>query len=269
MNRKPGRSHQPRRRFGQNFLHDQHVIERLVAEISPRPGQGLVEIGPGQGALTQPLLAAAGALDVIEIDRDLCEHLAQRHGAAAGFRLHPGDALSFDFTHLATTAPSGTLRVVGNLPYNISTPLLFHLLRHRHVIKDMHLMLQQEVVTRLTAQPGSKAFGRLSAMVQLDCIAQSLFSVGPGAFTPAPKVTSAVVRLTVRNSPMAVVNDRSEFEHLVRLLFSHRRKTLRATLKGRLEAGAIANLGIDPTARPESLSVMQLSAMANAISAAR
>jgi 16S rRNA (adenine1518-N6/adenine1519-N6)-dimethyltransferase len=180
--------HRARKRFGQNFLHDPLVIDRIHAAIDARPGERLVEIGPGQGAITARLLTRAGALDVIELDRDLIEPLRQRLGGLGELRIHNADALDFDLRALADTeAQSASLRLVGNLPYNISTPLLFHFLDQLDVLRDLHLMLQKEVVDRIVAEPGDKTYGRLSVMVQSRCQATSLFRIGPGAFKPAPR----------------------------------------------------------------------------------
>lgn len=255
-------AHAPRRRFGQNFLHDPGAIRRIVAAISPRPHQRLVEIGPGEGAITLPLLAAAGALDVVEVDRDLVAPLAQRAAGLGTLRIHNCDALTLD---LCTLAPAPErLRVVGNLPYNISTPLLFHLLGQLACIADMHFMLQKEVVDRMVATPGSHAYGRLSVMVQYRCRAQRLFTIGAGAFRPAPKVESAFVELIPHEQPPVTVRDPQVFARVVRQAFSQRRKTLRNALRGLLEAGEIEALGIDPALRPEKLDLAAFAALANA-----
>ena len=190
--------HIPRKRFGQNFLHDPAVIGRIVQAINPRPGDHLVEIGPGQGAITLPLLDAAGRLDVVELDRDLVGPLAERCRGIGELGVYNADALSFDYCALAG---SGPLRVVGNLPYNISTPLLFHLLEQHRCISDMHFMLQKEVVDRMAARPGSGAWGRLGVMLQYRCRVTPLFTIGAGAFRPPPKVESAFVRLEPREAP--------------------------------------------------------------------
>ncbi len=242
--------HRPRKRFGQNFLHDSQVIAKIVQAISPRPTEHLVEIGPGLGALTQALLPKTSQLDVVEIDRDL---LATLHTLAVQYpqlTVHHADALQFDFSGLAKS-----LRVVGNLPYNISTPLLFHLLAQLQVIKDMHFMLQKEVVERLSACPGSHAYGRLSVMVQYFCQVDYLFTVKPGAFYPAPKVDSAIVRLIPHASIPFVAQDFSRFSQIVLQAFNQRRKTLHNSLKKFLSSAQIASCGIDPNARPEQLSV--------------
>jgi len=247
-----GRGHIARKRFGQNFLHDRNVIARIVRSINARPGERLVEIGPGQGALTYPLLEAIGDLTAIEIDRDLIallEREAPRHGR---LQLIEADALDFDFTALAG---GGSLRLVGNLPYNISSPILFHALTHAAVIQDMHFMLQKEVVERMAASHGNKDYGRLSVMLQARCRVEPLFLVAPGAFTPAPKVESAIVRLTPL--PPEQVADRpfTALDRIVRAAFGQRRKTLRNALAGVIESDQLSALGIDPGLRAEQVSV--------------
>ncbi len=256
--------HHPRKRFGQNFLHDARIIERIVAAIDPRPGDHLVEIGPGQGALTFPLLERAGALDVVELDRDLAAWLRRQDTGGRPLRVHEQDALRTDFCALA--APP--LRVVGNLPYNISTPLLFHLIGQIHCIRDMHFMLQKEVVARMAAQPGGGDYGRLSVMVQLHCRVEPLFRVHPGAFNPPPKVDSAVVRLLPHDRPPVELADPALFERLVKAAFAQRRKTLRNGLRGLAGAAAFERAGIDPGARAETLTLAQFAALANATAAA-
>ena len=253
-------THKARKRFGQNFLHDPVVIERIVQCISPQPGQRLVEIGPGQGAITLPLLRACGRLDVVELDRDLVDPLAQKTIGLGTLVIHQTDALRFDF---ATLALGGKLRVVGNLPYNISTPLLFHLLVQSSYIQDMHFMLQKEVVERLAAEPGSRDYGRLSVIIQYHCKVEHLFRIGPGAFSPAPKVDSAFVRLTPWVQPPASVDNYACLNRLVRQAFAQRRKTLRNTLKGLLTEAEIRASGSDPSARPETISLQQYAALAN------
>jgi 16S rRNA (adenine1518-N6/adenine1519-N6)-dimethyltransferase len=239
-----------RKRFGQHFLHDPHVRERIMAEMGPRADDRLVEIGPGRGALTRLLLEAGnGALDAIEIDRDLVTLLRSELGAYPRFVIHEVDALEFDFTHLATER-GGRLRVLGNLPYNISTPLLFHLLKHTGAIEDMLVMLQKEVVLRMAAQPGDPDYGRLTVMLAPWLTIERLFDVGPGAFTPPPRVWSAVARLTVRRVPSFPVSP--HFGAVVAAAFSHRRKTLRNALRGLVLAEQIEHCGFDPGARPET-----------------
>ncbi len=252
--------HRARKRFGQNFLHDPRVIDRIVRAINPRRDDRLVEIGPGMGALTEPLLAAVDRLEAVELDRDLVPRLAERFGAA--LHLHNADALQFDFCSLAAAGP---LRVVGNLPYNISTPLLFHLLDQSACVHDMHFMLQKEVVDRLAAAPGGGDYGRLSIMVQQRCRVEALFDVPPGAFKPAPKVYSAVVRLVPYTISPVAVRDAAVFARIVAKAFTQRRKTLRNNLKGELDAETIAALGIDPGRRPETLSVAEFARLADAV----
>jgi len=258
--------HRARKRFGQNFLHDSHVIQRIVNAVHPRPGDRLVEIGPGKGALTRPLLEATGRIDVVELDRDL-PPLLQAHCRGAGeLIIHNVDALKFDFASLITADDAHKLRIVGNLPYNISTPLIFHLLNYAGSIQDMHFMLQKEVVERLTAQPGGKDYGRLSIMVQYHCRAEYLFTVRPGSFTPVPKVDSAIVRLTPYQQAPVTVNNLRDFAALVRAAFAMRRKTLRNNLKDMLDAEAIESLGIDSTRRAETLTLEELATLTNAYS---
>jgi 16S rRNA (adenine1518-N6/adenine1519-N6)-dimethyltransferase len=257
--------HRPRKRFGQNFLHDPGVIHNIVTAIHPREGEKLVEIGPGKGALTRHLLQACGSLDVIELDRDLIPILQKECSLLGELRIHNADALKFDFSALA--AKGEKLRVVGNLPYNISTPLIFHLLEQAGNIRDMHFMLQKEVVERLAATPGGKDYGRLSIMVQYYCRVEKLFSVPPGAFFPPPKVHSAVVRLTPYEIPPVTVSDISLLSKVVTQAFSQRRKTLRNTLKKLLDGEAIARLDIDPSRRPETLSLEEYARLTNALAA--
>ncbi len=252
MNGPPARhGHVARKRFGQNFLHDQAVIARIVAAIAPRDGDHLVEIGPGQGALTFALLERAGALTAIELDRDLAAWLrteAPRHG---DLTLIEADALTVDFSSL----PGQPLRLIGNLPYNISTPLLFHALAHASAIADMHFMLQREVVERMAAAPGSKTFGRLSVMLQARCTVEPLLRVPGSAFKPAPKVESAVVRLVPLPSSMVAGVDFAALERVVRAGFAQRRKTLHNALSGIVDDTQLRSLGIDPVARAETLPV--------------
>jgi 16S rRNA (adenine1518-N6/adenine1519-N6)-dimethyltransferase len=247
-----------RKRFGQNFLNDAHVIDKILQAIDPQAGDALVEIGPGRGALTAGLLETAKALDAIEIDRDLAAELQQRF-AGSGLTLHIADALKFDFAALAAQRGQ-RLRVIGNLPYNISTPLLFHLLAAHHAIHDLHIMLQREVIERICAQPGSSEYGRLTVMLAPWVMAEHLFDVGPGSFRPAPEVWSAVARLTVREQPAFEVDAR--YARVVSAAFSQRRKTLRNALRSLVDAAAIESCGIDPGARPETLSPAQFAALA-------
>jgi 16S rRNA (adenine1518-N6/adenine1519-N6)-dimethyltransferase len=253
-------THKARKRFGQNFLHDPLVIQRIVQAINPRPGQRLVEIGPGQGAITLPLLRACRRLEVIELDRDLIQPLAQKTATAGELVIHQQDALHFDFHSLAD---GEKLRTVGNLPYNISTPLLFHLIEQSDAIEDMHFMLQKEVIDRMAAAPGSGDYGRLSVMIQYHCKVVPLFRVGPGAFKPAPKVDSGFVRLIPWPEPPFRVRHDEQLSTLVRQAFSQRRKTLRNALRNLLSEQDIRATGTDPSARPETISLEQYVALAN------
>lgn len=245
-------SYPPRRkRFGQHFLHDPAVLENIVSAVGPAPDDHLVEIGPGRGALTRLLLDAhPGTLDAIEIDRDLAALLRSEFATQPRFVLHEVDALDFDFTRLAHER-GGKLRIVGNLPYNISTPLLFHLLKHAKAIEDLHIMLQKEVVARMAAQPDEEDYGRLTIMLAPWVTIDWLFDVGPGAFSPPPRVWSAVARLTVRQQPAFAVDP--HFAAVVAAAFSHRRKTLRNALRGLVSLEQIQGCGLDPGARPETL----------------
>jgi 16S rRNA (adenine1518-N6/adenine1519-N6)-dimethyltransferase len=250
-----------RKRFGQHFLHDPQVIARIVAAIDPRPDERVVEIGPGHGALTSQLLARAGTLTAVEIDRDLARELASRFGAA--LTIEARDVLEVDFARLRGAGPP--LRVVGNLPYNISTPLLFHLLAQREAIADMHFMLQKEVVDRMVAPPGSKVYGRLTVMLAPWLRIERLFTVAPGAFSPPPKVSSAFVRLVPLARPAFDIGAAPLFERIVREAFSQRRKTLRNSLRGVVDPPIFERLGIDPGARAEQLAPAQFGALAQAL----
>ncbi|ABC32751.1 dimethyladenosine transferase [Hahella chejuensis KCTC 2396] len=243
--------HQARKRFGQNFLHDQGVIDRIVRSINPKSDQNLVEIGPGLGALTEELLKSGGSVTAVELDRDLTPILRTKFFNYPQFNVIEADALKFDFTQLAT--PERPMRLIGNLPYNISTPLIFHLLTFRGLVQDMYFMLQKEVVDRLAAKPGEDAYGRLGVMAQYYCKVESLFNVGPGAFQPAPKVWSAIVRLTPYTEPPLACKDVATLTTVVRQAFAMRRKTLRNTLKQLITVDALQSLDIDPQIRPERL----------------
>ena len=220
----------PRKRFGQNFLHDQQVIARIHGAIAARPGQRIIEIGPGHGALTRGLVDSGADITAVEIDRDLIPHLLLHFGLKPNFHLEQADALRTDFARFSTS--DQPLRIVGNLPYNISTPLIFHLLQHESLISDMHFLLQKEVVERMAAAPDSGAYGRLSVMVQYHCEVTPLFQVPPGAFQPAPKVDSAIVRLTPRPYPHAHADNTRVLGKVVNAAFQQRRKTLRNALRG-------------------------------------
>lgn len=258
------RTHRARKRFGQNFLVDAGVIANIVAAIRPRADDNLVEIGPGQGALTTLLLQSTPKLRAIEIDRDLVALLVTRFADSKGFQILQGDALNADFGLLSKD--SHDLRIVGNLPYNISTPLLFHLLTFRARIDDMHFLLQQEVVDRIAAVPGSKNYGRLSVMIQYCCQVEPLLQVPPAAFRPAPKVHSALVRLVPhRHLPVTAANE-ALLGDVVNVCFQRRRKTLRNGLKPFGDAARLAELGIDLSRRPEVLEVAEFVAIANQLS---
>jgi 16S rRNA (adenine1518-N6/adenine1519-N6)-dimethyltransferase len=264
----PGTRHPPRRRrFGQHFLHDPAVIARIVAALGPRAGEHLVEIGPGRGALTRELLDCRGCtLDAIEIDRDLTRHLLTLFPPAPHWVLHQCDALEFDFSALARMR-GGRLRIVGNLPYNISTPLLFRLLAHAAAIVDLTVMLQREVVARLTASPGGPDYGRLTVMLAPQTRIERLFDVGPGAFQPPPRVWSAVVRVTIRTTALFAVSP--SFAAVVAAAFAQRRKTLRNALSQLLTREQISACGIDPAVRPETLSAHAFNSLAEALDRSR
>lgn len=254
-------THQAKKRFGQNFLHDPGVIQRIIDSINPSREEHLVEIGPGQGAITRELLKRTGRLDAVELDRDLIHPLAVSCADLGELNIYNSDALKFDFSQLALDGRP--LRLVGNLPYNISTPILFHLLQYAGVIHDMHFMLQKEVVDRMAAGPGSKTYGRLSVMMQAWCKIDALFEIGPGAFKPAPKVDSAIVRLIPYAEPPYVIDDSAYFSRLVTGAFAQRRKTLRNSLSKLMDADQIAAAGIDPSLRAERLSLGDFVRLAN------
>lgn len=257
--------HRPRKRFGQNFLESEAVIRRLVASIAPQASDRMVEIGPGLGALTRPLLEKLTRLDVIELDRDLASRLQARLGDPSGLIVYQADALKFDYRALVADADRDLkLRIVGNLPYNISTPLLFHLLDQADVIQDMHFMLQKEVVDRLTSEPNSKSYGRLSVMAQFRADCKSLFSVPPDAFRPAPKVDSAIVRIVPKRLDEKQKQRLPALSEVVRQAFSQRRKTLRNNLRGVLNAELLERLAIDPGRRAETLSLAEFELLADA-----
>jgi 16S rRNA (adenine1518-N6/adenine1519-N6)-dimethyltransferase len=254
------RGHQARKRFGQNFLVSPGIIRKIVEAIAPRPGDRIVEIGPGLGALTEPLLAALDHLDVVEIDRDLIARLSERFPPGR-LTIHEGDALAFDFAALGSD-----LRVVGNLPYNISTPLLFHLADASASVRDMHFMLQKEVVDRMVAEPGTGDFGRLSVMLQYRFDMERLFKVPPGAFSPAPQVDSAIVRLLPKAPAQLTARDQTLFAKLVATAFGQRRKMLRNNLRELVDEAGLEAAGIAPTARAEELAVADYIRLANSLS---
>ncbi|MDO4449333.1 MAG: 16S rRNA (adenine(1518)-N(6)/adenine(1519)-N(6))-dimethyltransferase RsmA [Moraxella sp.] len=255
-------NHAPRKRFGQNFLHDTSIIRQIVDGVRLSRGDNLLEIGPGLGALTEPLLAEVDGMTVIELDRDLANSLRINIGANShpNFTIINDNAMHIDYRALAEQVRRGAFRVVGNLPYNISTPILFRLLEFSDVITDMHFMLQKEVVDRITAEPSTKAYGRLSVIMQYYCQADYLLTVPNGAFNPPPKVTSAVFRLTPFKAKPLQAQDEKLFADIVRETFNHRRKTLRAIFKSvsllpTLDDEDFAKVDISPQARPETLSV--------------
>ncbi|MCE9633436.1 MAG: 16S rRNA (adenine(1518)-N(6)/adenine(1519)-N(6))-dimethyltransferase RsmA [Methylophilales bacterium] len=248
--------HVPKKRFGQNFLQDADIIRSCIAAIHPQSDDAMVEIGPGLGALTQPLLQTLNHLHVVELDRDIISWM-QRHYPADKLTIHNSDALKFNFAEL------GKIRVVGNLPYNISTPLLFHLLQGAKNIIDMHFMLQKEVVERMVAVPSTAAYGRLSVMLQYRLHMEYLLTVPPESFDPAPKVESAFVRLVPHAILADVAGDEAIFAKVVTAAFGQRRKTLRNTLKGLLDDAGFKSLDIDPQLRAENLQVSQFIAIAN------
>lgn len=255
------KGHVARKRFGQNFLVDHGVINAIVSAINPKRDDLVVEIGPGLGAITEPLMQRVDHLHVVEIDRDLIARLKKQH-APERMTIHEGDALAFDFASIGKN-----LRLVGNLPYNISTPLLFHLADYVDVLHDMHFMLQKEVVERMVAEPGNADFGRMSVMLQYRFYLEWLIDVPPESFDPPPKVQSAVVRLIPK--PVSELNAKSQekLSQVVLTAFSQRRKMLRNTMKGMLSDAGFAELGIAPTLRPEDVSVEDYVRIANYLSA--
>ena len=255
-----------RKRFGQHFLHDPAVIARIVDAIAPRSADVLVEIGPGRGALTDSLMHQVERLEVIEIDRDLAAELRGRYAGRPALHIHEGDALAFDFAALAQQRGQ-RLRVVGNLPYNISTPLLFHLLDAGEAIIDMHFMLQKEVVDRIVAAPGSRQYGRLGVMLAPRVQPTKLLDIGPGAFQPPPRVWSALVRLEMRAEAPGWATS-PQYAAVVAAAFGQRRKTLRNALAGLLSAAQIGAAGIDPGARAETLAAADFGRLALAVAGA-
>ena len=257
--------HQPRKRFGQNFLQDDAVIQGIARAINPTAEDHLVEIGPGQGALTQALVTSGCQFDAIELDRDLTTTLLAAFSIHKRFTLHSADALNVDYGSFVQNGE--TLRIVGNLPYNISTPLIFKLLDQADIITDMHFMLQKEVVERLAAGPGDNHYGRLGIMAQYYCRVEPLFIVPPGAFSPAPKVDSAIVRLVPYDEPPIPAKDVKQLQAVVRTAFGQRRKTLRNNLKQLITAEQLEALGIDPGLRPERLTLAEFVRISDALTA--
>jgi 16S rRNA (adenine1518-N6/adenine1519-N6)-dimethyltransferase len=254
-------AHKARKRFGQNFLHDHNIIYNILVNIQPQPEDHWVEIGPGLGALTEPLIQENITLDVIELDRDLVQYLTNKFADNKNLTIHSADALSFDFSKLSSQDKK--LRIIGNLPYNISTPLLFHLLNNAFCIEDMHFMLQKEVVDRICAPPGSKKYGRLSVMMQYYCEAEKLFDVPAESFNPIPKVTSAIVKLIPHQVPPVDIPSIEKLSKTVTTAFSQCRKTIRNSLKTVISEQQIIDLEINPELRAESISLFEFAKLSH------
>ena len=252
--------HRARKRFGQHFLNDPGIIDAIIGAVHATEDDIVVEIGPGQGAITDALARRAGHLHAVELDRDLAARLRTRYADSANVTVHEADALKFDFGALGER-----IRIVGNLPYNISTPLLFHVLEWSELVTDMHFMLQQEVVKRMAAVPGGKAWGKLSIMCQYRCAVTPLFDVAPEAFSPSPKVQSAIVRLVPHREPPVQIDNMESFRQLVNQAFSQRRKTLRNSLRNMIDASNMEAAGIDPGARPETLGLAEFAKLSQLI----
>jgi len=257
--------HKARKRFGQHFSHDKNIIHKLIRAINPQVGETIIEIGPGQGALTFPLLEQCKELTAIELDRDLIPILAQGAKSLGQLNLINSDILQIDMSTLSLPTP---FRLVGNLPYNISTPLMFHMLEHNKLIKDMHFMVQKEVAERIVASPnqngsGGKHYGRLSVMMQYYCQSEYLFDVPPGCFSPPPKVDSAIIRLIPYSEPPLLVDDMEIFANVVKSAFNQRRKTISNSLKNSLSRDQILSLEIDPGCRAENLSLAEFIQLSN------
>lgn len=267
MTRSPHFSEPPKKHLGQHFLHDRGIIDGIVRAVAPKPGDRVVEIGPGQGAITFPLLDAHGELTVVEFDRDLIAPLSEAAKEHGTLHIIHRDVLAVDLTALA--GDGAPLRLVGNLPYNLSSPILFHVLEHADSVRDMTFMLQKEVVDRMAAEPGSKVYGRLSVMLQAYCRVVPLFDVPPGAFRPPPKVDSAVVRLVPRAAGAIGIDDAKVFADVVRDAFGQRRKTLRNALSRQCDAAMIEAAQVRPDARAEQLPVVDFIGLANSIAAQR
>ncbi|WP_284219113.1 16S rRNA (adenine(1518)-N(6)/adenine(1519)-N(6))-dimethyltransferase RsmA [Agaribacter marinus] len=255
--------HTARKRFGQNFLHDDYIIDQIVSSINPQDGEHLIEIGPGLGALTEPVAEAVTHLTVVELDRDLATRLRQHPFIKEKLTIIEADALKVDFSSLAT--PNMPMRIFGNLPYNISTPLMFHLFDHCQHIQDMHFMLQYEVVKRLCAGPGDKLYGRLSVMAQYYCEAVPVLMVPPTAFKPPPKVDSAIVRLIPHKEAPATVQCIRTLQRVVAAAFNQRRKTLKNSLRELIDDAEMIDIGIKPDARAQELSLKEFCAITNKI----
>jgi len=260
----PTNQHRHKKRFGQHFLHDSRILDLIVRCIQPQEHDHLVEIGPGQGVLTAHLVKHAKRLDAIEIDRDLVQFLQQQFIQNNVF-FHQADILKFDLTRLPMI--NSKIRIVGNLPYNISTPILFKLFKHLNQIQDMFFLLQREVVVRMAAQPNNKQYGRLSIMTQYHCQTEQRLDVPANASTPPPKVESSVVQLTPHTTPPCVANDFTHFSHLVRDAFNYRRKTIQNALKGHVDANKLMQMDINPKRRPQELTVKDYVNISNTITA--
>ncbi len=263
MNSKTHLGHQAKKRFGQNFLHNDAVISDIIDAINPEPGENLVEIGPGLGALTEPVIERAKKLSVVELDRDLAKRLRHHPFLAPHLTIYETDALSFDFAQLTTD--NKPLRIFGNLPYNISTPLIFHLLTFKDKVQDMHFMLQKEVVQRMAAGPHCKAYGRLSIMTQYQCEVIPVMEIGPEAFKPAPKVDSAIVRLIPHSNIKNPVKEISALNTVCLAAFNQRRKTIRNSFKNLISVAQLESLNIDANLRPENLTLDDYIMLANFI----
>lgn len=263
MNSKSHLGHQAKKRFGQNFLHNDAVISDIIDAINPEPGENLIEIGPGLGALTEPVIERAKKLSVVELDRDLAHRLRHHPFLAPHLTIYETDALKFDFAQLASE--DKPLRIFGNLPYNISTPLIFHLLTFKSQVKDMHFMLQKEVVQRMAAGPDCKAYGRLSIMTQYQCQVLPVMEIGPEAFKPAPKVDSAIVRLIPHKEIKNPVKDIAALNTVCLAAFNQRRKTIRNSFKNLISVEQLESLNIDANLRPENLSIDDYITLANFI----
>lgn len=252
-------NHRPRKRFGQNFLHNPVTIEQIVTLFDPQPNQHVLEIGPGKGALTRKLATRCGRLDLVEIDRDLYDELQKIFGGQNNVRLHNTDILKLDIASLVDD--NNTLRVIGNIPYNITTPIIFHLTDYFAMISDIQLMMQKEVADRITALPGNKTYGRLSVILQLLYRVDKLMQISPGAFFPAPKVHSSLLRMTPKAAEQRYPADISRLKKILNAAFSQRRKTLRNSLKALLSEDDFINAGIDPGLRAENISVEQFAGL--------
>ena len=263
MNNKTHLGHQAKKRFGQNFLHNEAVISDIIDAINPEPGENLVEIGPGLGALTEPVIERAKKLSVVELDRDLAKRLRHHPFLAPHLTIYETDALSFDFAQLAIDEKP--LRIFGNLPYNISTPLIFHLLTFKDKVQDMHFMLQKEVVQRMASGPDCKAYGRLSIMTQYQCQVIPVMEIGPEAFKPAPKVDSAIVRLVPHSKIKNPAKDINALNTVCLAAFNQRRKTIRNSFKNLISVAQLESLNVDPNLRPENLTLDDYIMLANFI----